>query len=94
MTVIHINENEKKIILNGHADDSRVCAGISALVYAFKGYLDNFAVECDYRIESGEVFCHIKDEKGTEVFNLLTIGLMQIEKAHPENVKIFKLWGE
>lgn len=85
--------------MKGHAGFSRdgepdiVCAGCSAVVYALLGWMENhperFRTEGPARISSGEVFlCASGGADFQAAFETAEIGLMQIERKYPGNVKI------
>lgn len=90
---ITIAEPRYSIIFDGHSTGSaEVCAGISALMYSLEGYLRNN--EEDLFIHSAKVdkpgWAYImfeleepaKNVKGA--FELVVIGLLQIQEAYPE----------
>ena len=77
--------------LRGHATGSeRVCAAISGLVYALAGFLanDEDTEMLAQWMEPGDVSLQfICGERGKAALQLVLIGLMQIEKAHPDYIK-------
>ena len=90
-------ENAHTLIVAGHANYDEygkdiVCAGVSALVQALMGWLE----ENHYRANNisvetlGEEFV-ISCEGGEDiasVFNMTTIGLLQIADSYPDHVHI------
>ena len=71
---------------------TKVCAGVSAIVYALAGWLANFGTpEQDTVIlDSGKAFFSVDSSKeGVQAaFDLAVIGLLQIAKAHPDHLKV------
>ena len=68
-----------------------VCAGVSALVQALIGWIEEsfYSGYIDVNANGGEV--EISCEGGDDVaavFNLATIGLMQIADSYPDHVQI------
>lgn len=87
--------NEYCIELSGHANYSRgadiVCAGVSAIVYAYIGYIRNSKIAVnELQISSGKVVCKVNKDGAREAFEMAAIGLMQIEKQYPKNIRIEK----
>lgn len=79
------------ISVRGHANycdgNDIVCAGVSAIIQAFIGVMINSEVEHEYSLQSGECEVIFADGLACEL-NMLIIGLLQIEKAYPENVAL------
>ena len=94
--MISINIEEKKdgsvhINCGGHANfcdgNDIVCAGVSAIVQAFIGAVVNSDVNIEYLTEHG--YCKAVVGKGaSRELRMLIIGIMQIEKAYPDNVRL------
>lgn len=82
--------------LEGHATGKpEVCAAISGLVYSLAGYLSNTETEI-YRmdLEPGDVTLHFNGgEREIGAFEMTVIGLRQLERQYPEQVKT-KIWRE
>lgn len=78
----------------GHADGSpEVCAAISGILYALLGYVKNAQDESmivySDRISSGDVAIDFRGGENAEaVYDMTLIGLLQIEKSHPEYIKV------
>lgn len=83
--------------MDGHADyaghgEDIVCSGVSAIVCALLGWLENNSEDlsyCDYEAESGSV--HIDCEGGERtaaVFEMTAIGLLQIEDSYKDHLEI------
>lgn len=95
MIKISIGKNEDGFIVvecNGHANYSEhgtdiVCSAVSALVQAYIGALVNSDIETSHTLEPGHCKV-ISTLGGLRELRMLAIGLMQIEKAHPENVAL------
>lgn len=82
--------------MDGHADYSPgndiVCAGASAIVYTFLGWLANHpgdAVCEEQLVESGRVRLAAQGGELLDiVFEATVIGLLQLEKQYPAHVKV------
>lgn len=77
--------------VRGHANycdgNDIVCAGISAIVQAFVGVVINSDVDHTYTMESG--ICEVTFGSGLDrELDMLTIGILQIERAYPKNVSL------
>lgn len=82
-----------KVRAKGHAEGSpEVCAAVSGLLYALAGYLENGDGMMNIitrRMESGNVSLDFEGGIRAEaVYNMALIGLLQIEKSHPEYIKV------
>lgn len=100
ISVVITNAGRRRALeMQGHAGFSQkgepdiVCAGCSAVVYALLGWMENhperFRTEGPARISSGEVFlCASGGADFQAAFETAEIGLMQIERKYPGNVKI------
>ena len=94
--MVSINIEKKKdgsvhINCGGHAHfcdgNDIVCAGVSAIVQAFVGAVVNSDVDIDYSMDCG--YCKAVVGKGaSKELRMLIIGIMQIEKAYPKNVRL------
>lgn len=82
---------ERAIVVTDHATGSdKVCAAISGILYALAGYLRNAkGVDIhNLRMEDGYVSIGwTGGKKDLAALQMTCIGLMQIEKAHPELIK-------
>lgn len=92
MIKVNISEDSGyRVTVKGHAGykngDDIVCAGVSAIIYALLGYLENGEDAFDYITEDGytDIFC---DEKSREAVRMCAVGLMQIGNAYPANVVV------
>lgn len=92
------SEKAYAITALGHAGYSSqgndiVCAGVSAIIYALLGFLNNAPdKEKNLRAhaESGET-CIFWSGKSVEVeaaFQMAVIGLLQISSAYPEHIQV------
>lgn len=85
-------DNHYRLEAEYHADDSRICAGISAILYALEGALINNAdVKVHYsKLEPGHAVIEYLSAADTaeEDMRMALIGLLQIEKSHPDSIKI------
>lgn len=92
MITIDIKRNDDKttaVHCGGHAGyccgNDIVCAGVSALVQAFVGTMINSEITIDYKMDCG--YCKAIVGIGADrELKMLIIGLLQIQKAYPENV--------
>ena len=82
----------RRVEANGHAEynpgNDIVCAGVSALFYAFAGYLKNKEDVRDVVIDLKSGNSKIEgwgDLK--EAFDMLVIGIEQIAQTYPKNVR-------
>ncbi len=94
-----VEDNSHTLTVHGHANYGEygkdiVCAGVSSLVQALIGWVENhpYDVECDcISIDetNGEVFISCQGEKDTAAaFNLVATGLEQIALSYPDHVYI------
>lgn len=97
MTSVYIEKDGDRHILSaqGHATGKpEVCAAVSGLLYALAGYLANIIQEeyiefYESRMESGDVFLDLNGGPRVETaFDLVTVGLLQIAKQHPEYIQV------
>lgn len=76
--------------LDGHAGynpgNDVVCAGISAIVFALMGYVENFGKKKSIEYSSGRAEIRAKGCK--KAFDMAYIGLRQIEMQYPENLQV------
>ena len=86
-----------RLIVLGHANYAEygkdiVCAGVSSLVQALIGYIENndYKAECmSVDDTDGEVIVSCDGgEEMTAVFNMTAIGLEQIAYSYPDHVQI------
>ena len=89
------SENGRYLLaLSGHATgDERVCAAISGLAYALAGYLENAEEHVSEvytrKLEPGRVLLHVRGDACVRaVWELCTIGLLQLEKAYPGLISV------
>jgi uncharacterized protein YsxB (DUF464 family) len=92
MTEITATKNNKhyKILVENHANSQEVCAAVSGLMYCLEGTLWNQdQAYCHYsKLEPGYAMieCIAGNEFVEEDFRCITIGLLQIREAHPDEV--------
>ena len=95
--IYRVDENSHSLTVLGHANYDEygrdiVCAGISALVQALIGWLEENYYKANFVSvdpKEGEVI--ISAEGGEElaaVFNMASIGLMQIADSYPDHMQI------
>lgn len=72
----------------GHAGSSQICTAVSALVQALAGWALN-AEDGTAELEKGDA-CVVfpKSDGAAAVMDLMTIGLLQIQQAAPDDVKV------
>ena len=81
------------ISATGHAlfnpGNDIVCSAVSALFYAFAGYLHNDSKvrRADIHLDSGDAKIEAKGDI-KQAFDVFIIGLLQIEKAYPSFINI------
>lgn len=90
--VLTNNLNYVRMSVEGHADTSNVCAGISAICYALSGFCENNRSHLEFLSHTENSGNYLITVKGDEVINaafeMAVIGLMQIEKSHPDELKV------
>lgn len=91
-----IDENQHTLTVKGHANYAAygkdiVCAGISSLVQALIGWLEEY----HYKVENvsvdtkgGGVTISAEGEEVTSIFQMVAIGLEQIADAYPNHIQI------
>ena len=90
---ITVSDDTYDISAEGHAlfnpGNDIVCSAVSALFYAFAGYLHNDSKvrRADIHLDSGDAKIKAKGDI-KQAFDVFIIGLLQIEKAYPDNLKI------
>lgn len=99
MTRVWFEESAQslRLYISGHADYDHhgsdiVCAAASALGFALLGFLedrDDGGVDYDYLAESGRMDITAAKTPETETaFELTMIGLMQMARKYPNNVRV------
>ena len=80
------------VTAQGHATGSpEVCAAVSGILYALAGYVENNINFARWRMESGDVdIAFLGDGRAEAVYNMAVIGLLQIEKSHPEYISVYQ----
>lgn len=90
---ITVKNDEYLIKAEGHAlfnpGNDIVCSAVSALFYAFAGFLHNSSVvrRADVHLNSGNAKIKARGDI-QQAFDMFMIGLLQIEKAYPSNLLI------
>ena len=92
-----VNENEHTLVVLGHANYGEygkdiVCAGVSALVQALIGWIEenSWKAEC-IRVDTKEGEVLIACDGGDDVaavFYMVSLGLAQIADSYPDHVQI------
>lgn len=86
--------NRYTVTAQGHAEGSpEVCAAVSGLLYALAGYLQNEKGigELHGRVLPGDFSMVFDgDNRAEAVYNMTLIGLLQIEKSHPEYISVYQ----
>ncbi len=92
-----IDENTRSLTVSGHANYDEygrdiVCAGISALVQALIGWLEENHYRASFAsVDQKEGELVISADGGEDIaaiFNMASIGLMQIADSYPDHVQI------
>lgn len=90
---ISIKNDDYNISANGHAlfnpGNDIICSAVSALFYAFAGFLHNNSKvrRAEVHLESGDAKIKASGDI-KQAFDVFAIGLLQIEKSYPDNIKI------
>ena len=89
--------NLHSLTMDGHADyaghgEDIVCSGVSAIVCALLGWLENNSEDlsyCDCDAHSGSLSIECEGGERTEAaFDMMIIGLLQIEDGYRDHVTI------
>lgn len=93
MTRVYLEKDGKTYTIDckGHAEGSpEMCAAISCLVYAVAGWTHNAkTVRHTERLTEGDVRLVFSGcEECETVFDLATVGFLQLEKLDPERVHV------
>lgn len=99
MTSVYCEKDGNRYIISarGHASGSpEVCAAISGIMYALLGYVKNAQDESTIaysdRVYSGDVAIEFRGgENARAVYDMAVIGLLQIEKSHPEYIRVERM---
>lgn len=94
MTEIRMTRNKQhyQLYVKNHAKTKMVCHAISSLVCCLAGALrnsdqvDRLITDMDYG--DSHIDCYINGERAEEDFTAILIGFLQIQKNHPDEVKI------
>ena len=75
------------VVSVGHAGTSQSCTAVSAILGALAGWVDNNAGK--FSLDKGEAMIAFPKENGAEaVMDMTIIGLLQVQKTAPDDVKI------
>lgn len=94
--MIHIElkaeKNRYEIRAKGHAlfnpGNDIVCSAVSCLFYTFVGFLGNCKdIWHSFELKSGNAEIKAEGDIG-QAYKMFMIGLLQIEKSYPDNVKV------
>jgi uncharacterized protein YsxB (DUF464 family) len=91
-----VDENKHTLTVIGHANYAEygkdiVCAGVSSLVQALIGWLEETYTEADISIDTEDSEVVISCDGGEEiaaVFYMASIGLEQIADSYPDHMQI------
>ena len=76
-----------RVSTEGHAGTSASCAAVSAIVQALAGWVHNHVGAI--QLEKGRALITFPKQEGADaVFELTTIGLLQVQRAAPEDVSV------
>ena len=90
-------DNAHLLMLDGHADyaehgEDIVCAGVSSVIYALLGWLENNSEDLEYvnaDVHAGDVKIACEGGERTAVaFEITAIGLLQLADSYPDHVEI------
>ena len=90
---VSVKDDEYSIEADGHAlfnpGNDIVCSAVSALFYAFAGFLynDSKVRRFGIHLDSGDAKIEARGDI-QQAFDVFMIGLLQIEKAYPSNLFI------
>lgn len=90
---VSVKDDDYSVEAEGHAlfnpGNDIVCSAVSALFYAFAGFLHNSSVvkRADIHLNSGDAKIKARGDI-QQAFDMFMIGLLQIEKAYPNNIKM------
>ncbi len=97
MTKIAYEEKGDNIFLQckghaGYADAGNdiVCAAISTLTQTLIRYLTENDIECDYHVESAELYVASQNPKARAAFDVVMCGLKMLEAAYPAYLSIHR----
>ncbi len=83
------------VTVTGHAaGSSEACAGVSAIVYALAGYLENARRDRlvnikEVRLDSGDARLEwLGQPRARAAFDMAVVGLAQIAEKYPEAVRV------
>lgn len=90
--MIKVTVTCNKVIIKGHSGYAEsgkdiVCAGVSALFYAFLGYLKKRGLLKEFRADKGDSFV-VFDRDCKEALIMFKEGVSAIAESYPENVTI------
>ena len=84
-------KRERAIVVQGHATGSeKGCAAVSGILYALGGYLTNAKGVDIQTMRMEDAYVCLRwagGKRDLAALQMACIGLMQIEKAHPEYIK-------
>lgn len=79
------------IVSVGHAGSEQTCTAISAILGALAGWVENNSGS--YMLEKGNARIEFPKYDGAETaMDVTVIGLLQVEKAAPDSVKVEMVW--
>ncbi|MBR3279928.1 MAG: ribosomal-processing cysteine protease Prp [Lachnospiraceae bacterium] len=103
MTKIYVKADPPvyAISFRDHATGApEVCSGISALMYSLEGFLINHEEEITFHVSSipednTDAFAYIRFDSSSEkvngAFELIVIGLLQIQESYPDFCKVITI---
>lgn len=79
------------IVSVGHAGTAESCTAVSAILGALAGWVRNN--DGMFSLEKGEALIAFPKGNGAETaMDVTVIGLLQVEKATPDSVKVEMIW--
>lgn len=82
------------VVSTGHAGESQTCTAVSAIIQALAGWVQN-TFGNGISLEKGNAIIEFpKGEGGETAMDVTVIGLLQVQKAAPDDVKVELIWEE
>ena len=79
------------VVSTGHAGSGESCTAVSAILGALAGWVNNNVGK--FTLDKGEAMIAFPKNDGAEaVMDMTVIGLLQVQKAAPEDVKVELVW--
>ena len=86
-------DNAYSLVSEGHAGTEQSCTAVSAIVQALAGWNLNHG-GLNFLDKGSAVIAMLKQDGAEAVMDMTVIGLQQIEKAAPDDVKVEIIYRE